>query len=64
MTSKIEMLAITAGSAIVGTVTPFFAEISHIELPKIIIQLFQLLSYSTAIIVGCITIFKTLKQKK
>lgn len=64
MQQKIELLVITTISAITGTATPYFADLTNIEIPIIIIQLFQILSYSVAIIVGIATLYKFYKSEK
>ena len=64
MQGKIEMLLITVGSAVAGTVAPIGAELSKTEIPFIVVQLFQIGSYATAIIVGCVTLYKFKKGKK
>lgn len=64
MQHKIELFVIIVGSAITGTLAPFGAKIAQMEVPLIVMQLFQLLSYSTAIIVGLVTLYKFYKNKK
>ena len=61
MQGKIELLIITIMSAVTGTVAPLGAKLTPLEIPLIVIQIFQLVSYSVAIIVGLVTLYKFCK---
>ena len=63
MVQKFELLTITFGAAITGTVAPFAAEVVKLEIPLIVMQVFQLISYSTAITIGCLTLYKFYKNR-
>jgi len=64
MQQKIELFIVTGSAAVTGTFAPIGADIVKMEVPLIVMQIFQIVSCSVAIIVGLVTLYKFLKHKK
>ncbi len=63
MQHLLEKTILSIGLAVTGTVAPLVA-INETRIPLLLMDCFQILSYSGAIVVALITIYKFTKEKR
>jgi len=64
MNNTFNNLIASIGTALAGTLAPLIAESSEIRIPLLLMDIFQLLSWSAAIVIGAVTLLKWLKNRK
>jgi len=63
MQHLIENTILSIGLAVTGTVAPFIA-VSETRIPLIVMDCFQLLSYSGAFIIAMVTVYRFYRETK
>jgi len=55
---------LSMGAAITGTIAPYIGQASELRIPPIMMDIFQLMSWSAGVVIAIITLLKWLKNRK
>lgn len=64
MESQVQNTVLSIGMAVVGTFSPIVNEVANLRVPPLLMDIFQLLSYSAGVVIAIVTVLKWLKHRK